>query len=78
MIFNILKNDLVNDYNKSGFIDNLNIILNKHFNEANKIYPNLRIVKKNGKPLVVLSNYCKDRCNVEIKNEIIVTIFGFY
>jgi hypothetical protein len=78
MDYNILKNNLENNYNKSLFFSNFNIIINKHINEALKIYPDLRIVKKNGKGIVVTANYCKDRCNIEVENEIVIKIFGFY
>jgi len=78
MHYNIIKNNLENNNNNSFFLSNFNIIINKHFNEALKIYPDLRIVKKDGKGIVITSNYCKDRCNIEVENEIVIKIFGFY
>jgi len=53
-------------------------ILGKTYNEALKIYTNLRIVKKDDKNITIILNYCDDRCNVIIKNDIIVDIDGFY
>ena len=54
------------------------LILGKTYNEALKIYRNLRIVKKDDKNITIILNYCDDRCNVIIKNDIIVHIDGFY
>ena len=54
------------------------LILGKTYNEALKIYRNLRIVTKDDKNLIIILNYCDDRCNVIIKNDIIVDIDGFY
>ena len=71
-ICNILKNNLENKN-----ID-INFILNKDFNEAIKFYPSLRIVKSNSKDIIVTLDYCKDRCNIEVQNEIVIKIFGFY
>ena len=53
-------------------------ILGKTYNEALKIYTNLRIVKKDDKNITIILNYCHDRCNIIIKNDIIVDIDGFY
>ena len=77
MNFNVINKDLVNNKNPF-FLSDFSIILNKYFNEVIKIYPDLRIVKKDGKGLIVISNYCKDRCNVEVENGKIIKIIGFY
>ena len=53
-------------------------ILNKSYKEAEKIYGNLRIVKEDDKSKIVILNYCQDRCNVELKDGIIININGFY
>jgi hypothetical protein len=53
-------------------------ILNKSYKEAVKIYSNLRIVKEDDKSIIVILNYSQDRCNVEVKDGIIVNINGFY
>jgi hypothetical protein len=53
-------------------------ILNKSYKEAEKIYGNLRIVKEDDKSKIVILNYCQDRCNVEVKDGIIININGFY
>jgi hypothetical protein len=54
------------------------LILGKTYNEALKIYKNLRIVTKDDKNITIILNYCHDRCNVIIKHDIIVDIHGFY
>jgi len=54
------------------------LILGKSYREAEKIYGNLRIVKQDNKCKIITLDYCEHRCNVEIKNEIIVKIDGFY
>ena len=54
------------------------LILNKSYEEAEKKYGNLRIIKEDDKPKVFVLNYCEDRCNVEVKNGIIINIDGFY
>jgi hypothetical protein len=54
------------------------LILGKTFHEALKLYSNLRIVKDDDKCSIVTLNFCEDRCNVVIKNNIITEIDGFY
>jgi len=54
------------------------LIIGKSYNEAEKLYNKLRIVKQNDKCKIITLDYCDDRCNVEIKNEIVVKIDGFY
>lgn len=53
-------------------------ILGKTYNEAIKVYANLRIVKKDDKKITITLNYCQERCNVVMKNNIIIDIDGFY
>jgi len=53
-------------------------ILSKTYNEALKIYHDLRIVTKDDQNIAIILNFCPDRCNVIIKNNIIVGIDGFY
>jgi hypothetical protein len=65
-------------YNLENKNTDINFILNKHFNEATKFYHNLRIVKSNGKDIIVTLDYCKTRCNIEVLNGIIIRIVGFY
>jgi len=64
------KIDKINKLNK--------LIIGKSYNEAEKIYGNLRIVKQDNKCKIITLDYCNQRCNVEIKNDIIVKIDGFY
>ena len=60
-------------------IDKINkLIVGKSYKEAEKIYGNLRIVKQDDKYKIITLDYCEHRCNVEIKNEIILKIDGFY
>jgi hypothetical protein len=54
------------------------LIVGKSYREAEKIYGNLRIVKQDDKCKIITLDYCEHRCNVEIKNEIIIKINGFY
>ena len=53
-------------------------IIGKSYFEAEKIYSNLRIVKENDVSQIIILNHCHDRCNVIIKNGIIIGIDGFY
>ena len=68
--FEQCKIDKINKLNK--------LILGKSYREAEKIYGNLRIVKQDDKCKIITLDYCDHRCNVEIKNEIIIKIDGFY
>ena len=54
------------------------LILGKKYDEAIKIYKNLRIIKNNDKLLIVTMEYSKDRCNIVLKDDIIVDVVGFY
>jgi hypothetical protein len=53
-------------------------IVGKTYNEALKIYNNLRIVKIDDTKITVVLNFCQDRCNVIVKNNIITEIDDFY
>ena len=53
-------------------------LIGKTFNEAKKEYYNLRIIKENNLSKTITLEYCKDRCNIVIKNGIIIDIKGFY
>jgi len=53
-------------------------ILGKTYDEAIKIYENLRVIKNNDKIIIVTMEYSKDRCNIVLKNNIIVDVVGFY
>lgn len=55
-----------------------NLLLGKTFHQAMKLYSNLRIVKEDDKNSMITLNFCQDRCNVVIKNNIITEIDGFY
>ena len=55
-----------------------NLILGKTYNEAIKLYSNLRIVKEDGNNIMITLSFCKDRCNIIIKKNIIIEIDGFY
>ena len=54
------------------------LILGRKYDEAIKFYDNLRVVKENDKILIVTLEYSKERCNIVIKNNIIVDVVGFY
>jgi hypothetical protein len=53
-------------------------ILGKTYNEAKKIYENLRVIKINDRFLIVTMEHSKDRCNIILKDDIIVDVVGFY
>jgi hypothetical protein len=53
-------------------------ILGKKYSDAVKLHTHLRIVREDGVSKNIIMNYCKDRCNVEIRNGIITKITGFY
>jgi len=55
-----------------------NLILGKKYIDAEKLYNNLRIINEDNKSKIVIMNFCKDRCNVEVINGIITKISGFY
>jgi len=65
-------------YEKSKIDKIKYLILNKPYKEAEKNYGNLRIVKEDDKSKIIILNYCQDRCNVEVKDGIIINIEGFY
>ena len=54
------------------------LLLGKKYDDAIKLYSNLRIVKQDNKAKVVTMDYCKERCNIEVNNKIITKIDGFY
>jgi len=64
--------------NKSKSLEIENLIIGKKYFEAIKIYDNLRIVKEDNKNIIFTLNYCKDRCNIEVKNGIIIKVNGYY
>jgi len=55
-----------------------NCILGKKYDEAIKIYDNLRVIKNNDKFIIVTMEYSKERCNIVLKNDIIIDVVGFY
>jgi hypothetical protein len=54
------------------------IILGKPIGQARRIYPNIRVVIRDGQQLMMTQDFQEDRINVEIRNGIIVRIVGFY
>jgi 2-phosphoglycerate kinase len=74
---NFFKNKLL--FHEKTKIDKIKyLILNKSYREAEKNYSNLRIIKEDNKSQIIILNYCEDRCNVEVKDGIIINIDGFY
>jgi hypothetical protein len=55
-----------------------NWILGKKYDEAIKIYDKLRVIKNNDKFVIVTMDYMKDRCNIVLKNDIIIDVIDFY
>jgi len=69
-------NKIYNEQSTKNKIQNL--ILGKKYVDAEKLYNNLRIIKEDNKSKILIMNFCKDRCNVEVINGIITKINGFY
>ncbi|AGF85084.1 hypothetical protein QJ854_gp698 [Moumouvirus goulette] len=46
--------------------------------EAQRIYPNIRVVRSNGRDLPTTMDYRPDRINVETRGNVIIRIDGFY
>ncbi|AYV85106.1 MAG: hypothetical protein Satyrvirus4_3 [Satyrvirus sp.] len=55
-----------------------NSLLSRNIIDARRIYPNIREVVRNGKPLAVSQDYKPDRINVETRNGIITRIVWYY
>jgi hypothetical protein len=54
------------------------ILIGKNLNESYKFYNHLRVVKEDDKCKIITLDFCKERCNVILKNNIIIDINGFY
>lgn len=54
------------------------ILIGKNLNESYKFYNHLRVVKEDDKCQIITLDFCKERCNVILKNNIIIDINGFY
>lgn len=58
--------------------DAIRLIMRRHISNAVRIYPNIRVVEKNGYRLPVDCSYQPDRINVEIENDIVTKIIGLF
>lgn len=54
------------------------LLIGKHITEARRIYPNIRVVIRDGVDLPTTLDYRPERINVETRNGIIIRILGFY
>jgi len=54
------------------------LILGRSLFEARRIYSNIRVVRQDGRDLIVTRDFRRDRANVEVNNGIIVRVLGFY
>jgi hypothetical protein len=54
------------------------MILGRHISQAYRIYPNIRVVIRDGQELPVTMDYVVNRINVETYRNIIIRIIGFY
>lgn len=54
------------------------LIIGRNINDARRIYPNIRVVKRNGQDVPTTMDYRPDRINVETRNNIVVRVNGFY
>jgi hypothetical protein len=76
-MYNFVKtNRIYGEKSKTKQIQDL--ILGKKYKDAEKLYNNLRIVVEDNKSKIIIMNYCKERCNVEVENGIITKINGYY
>jgi hypothetical protein len=55
-----------------------NRLLGKSLHQALRIYPNIRVVIRNGQPLIIGQDYQPNRISVETLNDIITRIVAFY
>ncbi len=55
-----------------------NRIIGLHLNQALAIYPNIRVVVRDGRQLPTTMDYRTDRINVETRNGIIQKVVGHY
>ena len=66
-------------YEKQIRLNNIKrMIIGKTYDEANKLYSNLRIVRIEDKYITITMDLCHNRCNIILKNNIITEIDGFY
>lgn len=56
----------------------ITLLIGKDLNQAKIIYNNIRVCRMNDMNLCIIQNYLSYRCNVHIKNNIIVEVLGFY
>ena len=55
-----------------------NLLIGKNIPHAQRIYPNIRVVTRDGVPQPTTQDYQQNRINVETRNGIINRIVGFY
>jgi hypothetical protein len=66
-------------YEKEIRLNNIKrMIIGKTYDEANKLYSNLRIVRIEDKYITITMDLFHNRCNIILKNNIITEIDGFY
>ncbi|XWV24565.1 hypothetical protein QJ856_gp1226 [Tupanvirus deep ocean] len=54
------------------------LLIGRTIQEAQRIYPNIRVVVRDGQHLIVTQDHRRDRINVETRNNVIIRILGFY
>lgn len=54
------------------------MITGRNINDARRIYPNIRVVIRDGQHLTVTQDFRSDRVNVETRNNIITRVVGLY
>ena len=59
-------------------INNFDFLLNQNFEDAKKMYSNIRVINEDGKNLIVTWDCCLTRINVKTKDNIIIKIVGIY
>jgi hypothetical protein len=55
-----------------------NLIIGKTIRQAQRIYPNIRVVIRDGQQLITTQDFQVNRINVETMNDIIIRVLGFY
>jgi hypothetical protein len=77
--------DLTNDFNftdQSQFLydpfDTVRLIMRRHISNAKRIYPNVRVIIKDGYKLPIDCNFQPHRINVETRDDLVIRVYGMY
>lgn len=74
-----IKKPIIDAKTKETYLDTIaRLLIGRDINSVKNIYPNTRVVIRDGTNLVGVHNLDRERINVETKNNIIVKTLGFY